>query len=93
MDESLNNLCSGQQNGIGVWPGSEDPVTVVEVIVERRRDLVRAAAVVILVFILHWLGGSPVLFMQRRVSFPEVAEVWLSGPNAVVLLDLQGNQG
>lgn len=93
VDGGLDQLCFGvQQNGIGVWPGPQDPITIVEVIGERLCDLVGAvAAVVVLTSFLCCLGGSPVLFM-RRVSFP-LAHVWFSGPDAVVLLDLQGNQG
>lgn len=46
---SLDHLCSGlEQNGIGVWLGPEEPVTVVEVVVECLRDLIGVAAVVVL---------------------------------------------
>lgn len=93
MEESLDELSSGgQQDGIGVWPGPEDPITIVEMIVERLRELVGAAVFVILVSLHHQHRGSPVLF-TCRVSLPEVAQVWLSGSDAVVLLGLQGNQG
>lgn len=53
MFESLDNLSSGvQQDGIGVWFGPEDPVTVVEVIGESFRDLVGAAVGVVVVLLL-----------------------------------------
>lgn len=93
-DGGLDQLCFGvQKNGIGVWSGPQDPITIVEVSGERLCDLVGAvAAVVILWFFLCVLGGRPVLIVWR-VFFPLMAQVWLSGPDAVVLLGLQGNQG
>lgn len=95
VDGGLDQLCFGvQQNGVGVRPGPQDPITIVEVMGERLRDLVRAAAAVVVVLTsFHCgLGGRPVLFVWT-VSFPLMAHVWFSGPNAVVLLDLQGKQG
>ena len=73
----LDQLSSGvQQNGIGVWPGPEDPITVVEVVVERLGDLVGAAVLIVLVW---------------EVSLPEVAQVWVSGSHALILLGLHRN--
>ncbi|KAG7220848.1 hypothetical protein INR49_031300, partial [Caranx melampygus] len=68
------------QNGVGVWPRSEDPVAVVKVSVECLGDLDGAAVVVLPVSLLFQLGGSPVLLVWS-FSFLEVAEVRLSGPN------------
>lgn len=63
----LDDLCSGvQQNGIGVWFGPEEPITVVEVVGECLRELVGAAVFVILVSLYYRLW---------RVSLPEVARV------------------
>ncbi len=80
----LDDLSSRvQQNRIGVWLGPEDPITFVEVIAERLRYLVGAAVPVILLSLLFTWGAS----------LSEVAQVRVSGPDAVVLLGLQGNQG
>lgn len=81
----LDDLSFGmQQDGIGVRPGPEEPVTVVEVVVESLRELVRAA-----VFAIIW----DLLLRTGRVSLPEVDQIRVLGAAAVVLLGLHGDQG
>lgn len=85
----LDHLPPGaEQDGVGVWPGPEDPVTVVKVIVERFRDLVRAAVLVVLESVCFGRGRGPVRFARRR----PLTEVRLAGSGDVLLLGLQGNQ-
>lgn len=77
----LDDLRSGcQQDSVGVWFGSEDPVAVIEVVGEGLGDLVRAA-----VLIGH---------RRRGVSFTvglRVRVPW--GHPSLLLLGLNGNQG
>lgn len=86
----LDDLPPGvQQDGVGVRPRSEDAIAVVEVIGERLRQLVGGAALLFLL-LLAFLGW------RRRGGRSPVLSLWgvsLSGPDALVLLGLQGNQG
>lgn len=79
-----------QQDGVGVRPRPEDPVAVVEMVVESLGDLVGAAALVVLPVRLT-LDWAP-LVSGRGATLLQVAQVRLSGPGAVVLLNLQRNQ-
>lgn len=80
-----------QQDCVGVRPRPQDPVAVVKMIVERLGDLVGAAALVVLLSVRFTLGGGP-LVSGRGASLLQVDQVRFSGPGAVVLLSLQGNQ-
>lgn len=81
----LDDLSSGvQQNGIGVWPGPEDAITVVEVVVECLRYLEGVVIVLVLMFFCYGLW---------RVPLSTVVQVRISEAAAVVLLGLHRNQG
>ena len=72
-----------QQNGIGVWFGSEETIAEVEVVGECLRQLVGAAVFLVLVSLYSGLW---------RLSLCGAVLVRVSGPNAILLLGLHGNQ-
>lgn len=90
----LDELAPGmQQNGVGVQLGPQLAVAVVEVVGERLWQLVGAAAVIDVVALHSCRMDRNVVTLGWGVAPSAVAQVCQSGSNAVLWLDLQGNQG
>lgn len=73
-----------QQESVGVRPGPELPVTVVEVVVESLRDLV-TPAVVVVVLLLPQNGPTPLLHVWGG-ALSQVGQLVVSGAHTFVLL-------